>query len=498
MAKILYLFPDTNIFLQCKPLSQVTWSALGDWDQIEILITRPVQKEIDSLKGKGNNRQAARARATSSLIRELLDAQDGRKTLPEAPLVQLCLRHDLRREESVAEVLNYEERDDQLVGTALGFKKANPGAEVWLLTNDTGPMASAKTVALNYFKTPDEWLLPPEADDIEKREAALRAEVAHHKSLEPSFTISRVSPKEDRLHASVAIYLELSALDIERLVSRLITRFPKYNDFGPTESQERTIEQFPAWRLLGIDKEAFHPATQEEIDQYRSAYDQWQHECSEQLSKLSKTLNSALVWPQFSVELENIGSRPAENTLVQTSSQGAVLLRPPKREEDEEESITPKTPQLPSAPKPPKGRWEQVSRFGFVNTLSNLSGLQQFLSQENFGPHLSQSFSSDGRRLSRSLERDPNALYFKEGQRGQSSGLVSYTCEQWRHAQPAERFTFDVLCPLKPGEHSGLIRVEVHAANLTRPEVHQIPVRVIVEASSCLEIAEQMVSAHGA
>lgn len=378
MTKILYLFPDTNLFLQCKPLDQVTWSALGDWDRIEILLTRPVQTEIDALKGRGNSRQATRARSASSLIRELLEAQDGRKTLLNSPLVQLCLRHDLRRDDSVAEILNYEERDDQLVGTALAFRKANPETEVRLITNDTGPMASAKTVALDYFTTPEEWLLPPEADDLEKREAALRAEIARYKSVEPAFTITKISPKEDRLHASLVVFSELSPTDVEMLVSRLTKKFPRCGDFGPTETQERSIDHVPATRLFGIEKEVFHPATHEEIDQYRSAYDRWKKECSEQLSKLSVILNSAIVWPQFSLGITNIGSRPADSALVQITGEGAPFLRPPKQKEDQDEDDELNTPRLPSAPKPPKGRWEQVSRFGLGNALSNLSSLQQF------------------------------------------------------------------------------------------------------------------------
>lgn len=498
MTKILYLFPDTNLFLQCKPLSQVTWTALGDWDRIEILLTRPVQTEIDALKGRGNSRQATRARSASSLIRELLDAQDGSKTLLNSPLVQLFLRHDLRRDDSVAEVLNYEERDDQLVGTALAFRKANPETEVRLITNDTGPMASAKAVALDYFTTPEEWLLPPEADDLEKREVALRAEIARYKSLEPAFTITKISPKEDRLHASLVVFLELSRTDVERLVSRLTKKFPRCEDFGSAETQERSVDHIPAAGLLGIEKEVFQPATHEEIDQYRSAYDRWENECSEQLSKLSALLNSALVWPQFSLEIANIGSRPADSSLVQISSEGAPLLRPPKQKEDQEEDYEPKTLRLPSAPKPPKGRWEQVSKFGLVNALPGLSSLQQFFSGEKNGYLPLPPFGGDGQRLSRSLAHDPDAFYFKEGQRGQISKVVSYTCEQWRHAQPAEIFTFDVLCPLKPGEHSGLIRIEVHAANLTLPAAHQFPVRLLVETSSCLAIAERMVSELGA
>src|SRR6188508_67432 len=129
--KVLYLFPDTNVFLQCKPLEQVAWASFGSWDRIEVLLTRPVQTEIDSLKDKGNSRRAARARAMSTRIRELLNAPEERMNLREAPLVVLCLRNDLRRDETAAATLDYGERDGQLVGTAVAFLKANPNKAVW-------------------------------------------------------------------------------------------------------------------------------------------------------------------------------------------------------------------------------------------------------------------------------------------------------------------------------------------------------------------------------
>lgn len=265
--KILYLVPDTNVFLQCKPLDQIDWTALGDWDQIEVLLTRPVQSEIDALKGKGNGRQASRARRASSLIRELLKAEGERLKLRGKPLVNLHLRHDLRRDESASKDLDYDERDDQLVGTALGFQKANTKDTVWLLTNDTGPMASAKAVGLQYREIPDEWLLPPEADASEKRESALKEEIAHYKSQEPSFLVELSAITEDRLPFSVTIFKSLSAKELDDLLSRLTARFPLCNFFSPSEVNERTHDRDVRALLFGHTKAVFQPTTQDEINQ---------------------------------------------------------------------------------------------------------------------------------------------------------------------------------------------------------------------------------------
>lgn len=490
-VKILYLFPDTNVFLQCKPLEQVSWSAFGEWDRIEVLLTRPVQSEIDSLKGKGNGRQASRARSASSRIRELLQTEGERLTLRKAPLVQLCLRHDLRRDESASGELNYVERDDQLVGTALGFQKSNHDAAVWLLTNDTGPMASAKAVGLKYWEIPADWFLPPEADDSEKRESALKAEIARYKSLEPSF-VAKLSPANNQPKQSITKFRSLSTLESDKLLARLGARFPRCTDFGPSEAQERIINRSPVPAFLGKTKEVFHPATQDEIDKYHAAYGMWEQECADKLSNLSSMLNKVLAWPKIAVQIENVGSRPADDTLVVLDVQGKLLLRPPKRQEDEgeEQGDCQEKLKLSPAPSAPKGKWKRIDPFGLGRSFADHVGrVERVWPSDNLLRPLLRSVASN---------RDPNGLYFKAGQRGRPSKHIEYECAQWRHAQSPEVFEFDVLCPLEPGTYSALVIVEVHAANLTSPEIVKLPVELSVEEVSCFEIAETMVAELGA
>ena len=149
--KKLFLFPDTNVFVQCKPLDQVDWSSYAQWDSVDLYLTRPVQSEVDTHKGKGSGRLAKRARTMSSSIRALLESETGFLPIRDSkPTVRLYLKHELKKDDSLAGELDYGERDDQLVGIASGFLKSNPGTDVRLLTHDTGPMASAKLVGLAY------------------------------------------------------------------------------------------------------------------------------------------------------------------------------------------------------------------------------------------------------------------------------------------------------------------------------------------------------------
>ena len=71
----LCLFADTNLFLHYKPLDQVDWSKLGNFDSIEVVVCLPVQREIDALKGGREGRRSERARKTASILLEI--AQHG-------------------------------------------------------------------------------------------------------------------------------------------------------------------------------------------------------------------------------------------------------------------------------------------------------------------------------------------------------------------------------------------------------------------------------------
>jgi hypothetical protein len=107
-------------------------------------------------------------------------------------VVKLSIRQDLKATPSLADRLDYGERDDQLIGIADAFLQENPHADVRVLTHDTGPMASAKMVGIAFIEIPDDWLLPPESTATDKRIASLETQVARLKAAEPRFSIELI------------------------------------------------------------------------------------------------------------------------------------------------------------------------------------------------------------------------------------------------------------------------------------------------------------------
>jgi hypothetical protein len=53
MANIAYLFPDTNVFVQCRPLEELDWSSWRELDEVHLVVSRPIESEIDAHKNRG-------------------------------------------------------------------------------------------------------------------------------------------------------------------------------------------------------------------------------------------------------------------------------------------------------------------------------------------------------------------------------------------------------------------------------------------------------------
>ena len=142
-TSILYYFVDTNLFIQCCPLEQLDWSPWDTFEEVRLIVSSPVLREIDFRKNKGNDRAGRPARDTSAMFREMLN--EGYKLVHTgSPRVALSIEPHHRYSKDLEDRLNYQERDDQLVGIAYEFAHRNRTCEVRLLTHDTTPLYTAR------------------------------------------------------------------------------------------------------------------------------------------------------------------------------------------------------------------------------------------------------------------------------------------------------------------------------------------------------------------
>lgn len=468
MGNTLFFFPDTNLFVQCKPLQEIDWSVWGDFDEIRLVVSRPVQAEIDGQKGKGSGRLAKRARATSSLFRDAILAESGFLEIrAQNPAVRLYLRLDLKTDPTLAAQLNYDERDDQLVGIAAFFAKNNPDADVRILTHDTGPMASAKMVGVVFGEIPEAWLLAPEADEVEKRVNVLQSELARYKKMEPSFDIRFENLGGDTavIELEVVFYSPLDNAQVSTLLNSIKTRFPEATDFGPSEPQERQSNgAVDIFKLC----EVFTPASAEEIAKYQNEhYPGWLCECESQLRNVHDELTTGRPWPVVSVRLRNTGSRPAEDALITFSANGSFKVLPKSLDNKEKPAETDLS--FPRPPAAPKGNWSKKDPLAEFNTLATA---RDFLATHDFTPFPHQSLYSG--------KRDPNDFYWKPSRPKLPVTAFSLECQQWRHLIPDGIFDITIHVEPTPCVITGAIEVVVHAANMTDAFVDRKAVRISV------------------
>ena len=466
----LYYFVDTNLFIQCRSLQQLDWSPWHDFDEVRLIVSNPVLREIDRLKTKGNDRVGRRARTASAMFREMLD-HTHKLVHAQCPRVVLSVEPQHTPSQNLAGRLNYQERDDQLLGTLHGFARSDPSRDVRLLTHDTTPLYTARGLDLTADLISDQWLLPPETTETERNLAALETKYARLEAAEPSISIRCANQSDsvvDRYCGSYTWYEPPTDAEVEGLMQRLKARFPLATDFGSKQPAERSAPPTVANRLFATNQ-VFTPATDEEIEKYRDeAYPQWLERCEEMLRAHHRALQAETPVLEFTFLAENIGTRPATDTLVTIEARGAFQIKPPSSddpdEEQEDEDETPgelEAKMLPRPPTAPRGRWQNTIGGQPGDALRAFNRLARSLQVLPGAPHGDLDFMS--RRLAhpslfRPASRDPNAFYYKPGLPSMPQDSFSLECAQWRHGNDAEPFVGEIHVPTDQDEAEGLLR----------------------------------------
>lgn len=463
----LTVFPDTNVFVQCKPLDELDWSPLGTFKRVEIIVSRPVQAEIDAQKNKGSGRLHKRARKASAIFREAILSQEGYIEFGSNPRVRLTIKPNIRPSPAHGNSLDYSERDDQLVGIAATFAEENRNIDVRLLTHDTGPMASARMIGLRFVEVPETWLLPPETDETQKRITALQEELKRYENAEPAITID-VRDRGDTppFEWTLETYPPLDFQTIAALLERLKSRFPIATCFEPDQQGPSKTSR------LGI-ADRFVPATDKEIAEYQESYAAWLVECKTFLKTLHEKLADQTKWPEVEAVFNNEGARPADDALITFDAKGPLqILLPPGDEEQQELN-------LPSPPTPPRGHY-RLSRLLEANSI-----FREF----------SQNLDIAGGLTSRS--RDANAFYWKPGPpKTFPVKTCSLECKQWRHQAGEKSIALAIVAGIgiqSGSDVRGALEITVHAANMTHSVTKQTPIRIHVQAGNTYSKALELI-----
>ncbi len=471
----LFLFPDTNLFIQCRPLNQIDWSLLGDFEEINLIVSRPVQREIDNQKNRGNDRVAQRARATYPLFRKIITGNLGYEQVNDAPPVKLIISPGSLPNQDLESVLDYNKPDDELVGCCSKYMQDNLGLDVRLLTHDAGPMMSAKSVELPFIPVPDEWLVQPEHSESERKIARLESELTRMKKAEPQFRIWCVNEDLEEVSSlsfSCKIYQPLSNEEIMCFLHILKNHFPL--DMGFNSRPQTYGEIFGELKYIPPSKAAVSKYNNEE-------YPNWLSDCGSILLNLHKTLQEPES-PYFCFLARNEENRPGNDSLVVIRARGHFKIRPPQYFDDDDKENA--TLRLSTPPQAPEGRLLPTSRSSLINEFSQISSPR--ITEELFRvPDYAEALLGN--------QRDPNEFDYKPDWPEVPVQSFSLECEQWRHREEPKRFEGFVFVEGDMAEVSGALEVEVHAENLSNPVKKVFPVRIEIERLSSREYAQQLI-----
>lgn len=478
--KKLFLIADTNLFLECRALKSLPWDEL-DADEIELIVTRPVQSELDIHKKNRSGRTFKKALEVSKMLRSFLVSGDERLLIrTDPPAVYLSIMTASRGRPDLAPALDPNFPDDAILLRMMEYHEDHPRADVQLLTHDTGPMATARSLRLTFMAIPDHWLASPQDDPLTAENKKQKTEIERLRRQEPAPVIRAIDASRQsipRIEFEQALYNPLTPREIDQLLVEVESNFPIANDFGSPESVRK-----PSSFELGYYKAAgpFVPADSEEIAAYRERdYPEWLKNCRKFFERLHKSLNLTASRPHVCFELVNGGTRPAIGCVVRISAKGPILLFTPKEDEQDgkrEDVGFDNQIALPRKPKPPLGKW----------SIRNMSIYREDPFHDPIG------VLRDLDALRPAPARDPDTFYWKN--RLYSPGAeASFECQSWRHGVEAEDFRFRLVVQDGDDEVSGAIRCEIHAENLSDPAILTVPVRIAWRIESTYAKAVELV-----
>jgi hypothetical protein len=177
------LFTDTNGFLQVKDLKDIAWKDLFPGATcVDVMVAPSVIDELDKHKTGTNQRRRDRARFALKLIDQASRSLDLTLVLRDKPI---CVRMVI----STAPRLNWTQHpnldpanaDDQLVAEALSF-----GNGAAIFSYDTGPRIRARIAKIEAYEPAEDWLLPIEQTDDQRKITQLERDLKQSLSRFPN------------------------------------------------------------------------------------------------------------------------------------------------------------------------------------------------------------------------------------------------------------------------------------------------------------------------
>ena len=432
-----FLFVDSNLFLQCRPLQDLDWDCLVGREEVTILVPSAVLAELDKHKSDGNSRRAQRARRALQFLESILEAPDDTVIVRMTPTKVLAqFAPEVYGDASTS-------NDDSILFEVAEMTRTHGNQAVGLVTHDTNLKVKAKRKGLRFFPVPDKWLLAPEPDERDKRVRQLEEEVALLKRQTPIIEIMLDGNQEIELF--VPSYEPLVPGTVNRLVEAMTAKFPIKTDFSLTSSEGLLSAG-------GIGMFGLHPPADEEIAKYQDEeYPKWERSLRGQLERLHSSLRLRAAKADIRLLISNNGTVPGEHVHIAIRvSEGFLNIDPVHHDKMIKRLLT--RPRAPSPPQP-----HQTS----LDALANLRGISGF--PPPYLPEIP-------------IRHKRDKFYRKAGKDIGTEWV--WECENMRHGVPPQEFSFRVGMNAQSQPSGGQMVIEVSAENLPKAAVRQFRIKV--------------------
>lgn len=484
---MLVLIVDTNLFHEFRPLRELPWEELGTTDEIILIVSEPVQTELDEQKKSRRSRLKKRALEWTKTFRRLVLSDETDIELRQAgPRVVLRL-DDTRPDRHVDDVLDIAVADDAIVAIGLALRSRFSDARVAMFSDDLRPLRKARQVSLEAIAIPEDWRREPEQTEEDKARERLEGELALLRRQEPQLILA--SPASSPVDYVLPIYDPLSEDQADELIGELLRRHPVETNFE-RDKDGTALGKLPM-ATVAVSQHVFRPPPRNEIARYtKKLYPDWIETCHERLRQAHETFGMSESGLTLRIELSNEGTRPADDLQVVFECRGDVGIMPKPNGDSSLSGMGGAEPfSLPEPPKAPHGEWRTIGELDIYN-----GGFGQALQYPEMPP-LPRTLED----VIRDQKRDPNAFYYRD----RPSVPVSrydLTCAQFRHADAHEGFDVYVR-PSGEAEaldgKSAIVEVACHAANLTAPERLKIPLRFRCERRSTYDAVRDFIFGSG-
>jgi hypothetical protein len=294
------------IFLHYRSIEEIDFLSLLGADKIIIVIPRITIRELD--KEKSTHKQTRiqeRAKKVLQKIEKWLQEDGSIRTgisvvyydsSPTIPFDKYGL--------------NPNWSDDFLLATIVQFKHENPTAEIYLISQDSGPRLTAQHLGIPALELPQEFMIPVIADPLELENFELKRTVAKLQSALPHLVVCFAGSDPPESHAKFLLQKPLKPIEeeIENKIKELKEKYPKRypSAIKKTDTHASMAAALSALQSLLPTPPEEYDRYNSDVDKYLSSYEQYMRRSWEIKEVGTRTI-------QFQIETRNIGTAPADD-----------------------------------------------------------------------------------------------------------------------------------------------------------------------------------------